>query len=116
MPEDRCIFCRIADGEIPSDVVHETDRVLAFRDLDPKAPVHVLVIPKRHVVSLGDADDDEQDLLGEVMLAARDVAHQEGIAEDGFRAVTNTGAHGGQSVDHLHVHVLGGRALGWPPG
>lgn len=116
MSDDRCLFCRIVDGEVPADVVHETERVLAFRDIDPKAPTHVLVIPRKHVVSLGDAGDDDADLLGEVMLAARDVARSEGIAEAGFRAVTNSGGDGGQAVHHLHVHVLGGRALGWPPG
>ena len=116
MPEDSCIFCRIVDGEIPADVVHETENVIAFRDVDPKAPVHVLVIPREHVPSLGEASDGHRTLLGEVMMVARDVARSEGIAEEGFRAVTNTGEDGGQSVDHLHVHVLGGRALGWPPG
>ena len=116
MPDDSCIFCRIVDGEIPADVVRETDDVLAFRDTDPKAPTHVLVIPKEHVPSLGEADDEHSELLGRVMLVARDVARAEGIAGDGFRAVTNTGDDGGQSVHHLHVHVLGGRALGWPPG
>ncbi|MDX1495771.1 MAG: histidine triad nucleotide-binding protein [Longimicrobiales bacterium] len=116
MTDDRCLFCRIVDGEIPADVVHETDDVLAFRDVDPKAPTHVLVIPKKHVVSLGSAGDGDQALLGAVMMAARDVARAEGIADDGFRAVTNTGDDGGQSVHHLHVHVLGGRGMGWPPG
>lgn len=114
MTDDHCLFCRIVDGEIPADVVHETDQVLAFRDIVPKAPTHVLVIPKRHVPSLADADD--AGLLGELMLAARDVARAEGIAEGGFRAVANTGGDGGQTVHHLHIHVLGGRALGWPPG
>jgi len=116
LTDDRCLFCRIVDGEVPADVVHETDHVVAFRDIDPKAPTHVLVIPKKHVPSLGDAEDDDVGLLGEVMLAARDVAHAEGIADEGFRAVTNVGDDGGQAVHHLHVHVLGGRALGWPPG
>ena len=116
MSDDSCIFCRIVEGEIPADVVKETADVLAFRDTDPKAPTHVLVIPKEHVPSLGEAADGDADVLGRVMLVARDVARAEGIAEDGFRAVTNTGDDGGQSVHHLHVHVLGGRALGWPPG
>lgn len=116
LSDDRCIFCRIAEGEIPADIVHETERVVAFRDVDPKAPTHVLVIPRRHVPSLGEASDDDADLLGELMLVARDVARSEGIDEDGFRVLTNTGDDGGQSVHHLHVHVLGGRAMGWPPG
>lgn len=116
MSEPPCLFCRIVDGEIPADVVHETDRVLAFRDVDPKAPTHVLVIPKTHIASLSDAEDGDRSLMGEVMLAVRDVAHLEGLADAGFRAVANTGDDGGQAVHHLHVHVLGGRALGWPPG
>lgn len=116
MSDDTCLFCRIVDGEIPADVIHETDRVLAFRDIDPKAPTHVLVIPRKHLTSLGAAADDDGDLLGEIMLAARDVARSEGIADGGFRAVTNVGHDGGQEIQHLHVHVLGGRALSWPPG
>lgn len=116
MSDDTCLFCRIVDGEIPADVVHETERVLAFRDIDPKAPTHVLVIPKKHVRSLGHAEDGDESLLGALMLAARDVARSEGVAESGFRAVANAGEHGGQAVHHLHVHVLGGRALDWPPG
>jgi histidine triad (HIT) family protein len=111
-----CLFCRIAAGSIPADVVHETDRVMAFRDVNPQAPVHVLVIPKDHVASLDAADGDHAAILAETLLAARDVARAEGVAETGYRAVTNVGDDGGQSVHHLHVHVLGGRALGWPPG
>jgi histidine triad (HIT) family protein len=114
--DPNCLFCRIVDGAVPAEVVHETERVLAFRDIDPKAPTHVLVIPKRHVASLGAAADDDGPLLGDIMIAARDVARAEGIAEAGFRAVANTGGDGGQAVHHLHVHVLGGRAMGWPPG
>lgn len=116
MPDADCLFCRIVAGELPADVIHETDHVLAFRDIDPKAPKHILIIPKRHVASLEAAEDGDQELLGAVMLAARDVARSEGIAESGFRAVANTGDDGGQAVHHLHVHVLGGRALSWPPG
>lgn len=116
MSDDACLFCRIVDGEIPADVVHETERVLAFRDIDPKAPTHVLVIPRKHLPSLGDAEDGDGALLGELMLVARDVARSEGIADSGFRAVTNVGDEGGQEIQHLHVHVLGGRQLGWPPG
>lgn len=116
MTDDRCLFCRIVEGEIPADVIYETEHVMAFRDIAPKAPTHVLVIPKRHVASLAAAGDDDRALLGEVMLAARDVARAEGVDGDGFRAVANTGNDGGQTVHHLHVHVLGGRAMDWPPG
>jgi histidine triad (HIT) family protein len=111
-----CLFCKIVDGSIPSDVVARSERALAFRDVNPQAPVHVLVIPTEHVVSLGAAADEHRDLLGDVLLLARDVAHSEGIAEGGFRVVLNTGDDGGQSVHHVHAHVLGGRRLSWPPG
>ena len=111
-----CLFCKIVAGEIPADVVHDDDRLLAFRDIDPQAPVHVLVIPKEHVASLADTLDAHRDVLGGALLLARELALAEGIAEAGFRTVINTGRDGGQSVDHLHLHVLGGRALEWPPG
>lgn len=116
MHDPDCLFCRIVAGEIPADVVHETEGTLAFRDIAPKAPVHVLVIPRAHLASLADAGDGHDALLGEVMLAARDVARKEGLDESGFRTVINTGADGGQEVMHLHAHVLGGRGLSWPPG
>ncbi len=116
MSDDPCLFCSIVDGTVPADVVLETDEVLAFRDIGPQAPSHVLVIPKRHLDSLGTAEDEDHVLLGRVMLAARDVAISEGLSEGGFRVVLNTGDDGGQTVRHLHAHVLGGRALTWPPG
>ena len=111
-----CIFCKIAAGDIPASVVHSSERLVAFRDVDPKAPVHVLVIPREHVASLDAADARHRALLGEILLLARRLAREEGIAEGGYRTVINTGADGGQSVHHLHLHLLGGRALGWPPG
>lgn len=116
MTASDCIFCRIASGDIPATVVHRDEHVVAFRDLHPQAPVHVLVIPREHVASLDAAADGHSALLGRLFLAARDVARAEGIAEDGYRTVLNVGADGGQTVHHLHVHVLGGRSLGWPPG
>ena len=116
MSSASCLFCRIVRGEIPADVVYETEHVLAFRDIAPKAPVHVLVIPRAHVVSVGDATDADRDVLGDVLVAARVVAEREGIRESGFRTVLNSGADGGQEVFHLHAHGLGGRALTWPPG
>ena len=116
MTEPDCLFCKIATGVIPADVVGESDRALAFRDIDPKAPVHVLVIPKEHVSSVGAALDVHRELLGDVLLLARDVAHSEGVGDSGFRTVLNTGDDGGQTVHHLHAHVLGGRAFTWPPG
>ena len=110
------IFSKIIDREIPADIVYETDTVLAFRDIAPQAPVHILVIPKKPIVRVGTAENEDQKVLGELLLACRDIAIQEGIAEDGYRIVTNNGGHGGQSVDHLHLHLLGGRQMIWPPG
>ena len=116
MGEGDCIFCKIANGEIPASILNDADGVLAFRDIDPKAPTHVLVIPRRHIGSLNDTGESDQALLGRMVLAARGIAHSEGLAEAGYRIVMNTGGHGGQSVDHIHIHVLGGRSLSWPPG
>jgi histidine triad (HIT) family protein len=111
---DSCLFCRIVRREIPASIVWEDEHALAFRDIDPKAPTHVLVIPKRHFASLNEAPDAV--LLGRLLLAAREIAEGEGIAADGYRTVINTGADGGQTVSHLHVHLLGGRHMNWPPG
>jgi len=110
---DSCLFCRIVRGDIPARIVREDEHTVAFRDIDPKAPTHVLVIPRVHVASLDEARDPA--LVGQVMLAAAEVAASEGIA-GGYRTVINTGADAGQTVHHLHVHVLGGRKLTWPPG
>jgi histidine triad (HIT) family protein len=109
-----CIFCKIVAGEIPATVVQRTDRLLAFRDVGPQAPVHILVIPTEHVASLAAVQDGR--LLGEMLLLARDIAADEKIAEDGYRVVLNTNRNGGQTVFHLHLHLLGGRRLTWPPG
>ena len=111
-----CLFCGIVEGRIPSDVVREDEHTVAFRDTNPQAPVHVLVIPRKHVSSLDQADEDDSELLGGLLLAAGEVARSEGIAEAGYRTVINTGDEGGQTVRHLHVHVLGGRSMKWPPG
>ncbi len=111
-----CIFCRIVEGSIPSDRVFETDQVLAFRDLAPQAPVHVLVVPKVHRGSLSALTPGDAELGGALLRAASEVARIEGIEESGYRVVANTGPEGGQTVDHLHLHVLGGRAMKWPPG
>jgi histidine triad (HIT) family protein len=111
-----CIFCRIVRGEVPAKILFETERVLAFDDLRPQAPVHVLVIPKAHFASLNDASEGSEGLLGELLFAARRAAREKGVAETGFRVVLNTGGDSGQDVLHIHFHVLGGRRLGWPPG
>ena len=110
------IFDKIIKKEIPADIVFENDDVLAFRDVNPQAPVHVLVIPKKPFRDIGEASRDDRVLIGELFLCAAEVARQEGLEEGGYRLVVNTGVDGGQSVLHLHVHVLGGRALNWPPG
>jgi histidine triad (HIT) family protein len=109
-----CIFCKIASGEAKSQIVHQDEHVVAFKDLHPRAPLHVLVIPRRHVASMADADDAM--LVGRVALAAAKVAKDAGYGERGFRLVINTGPEAGQSVPHLHFHVLAGRPLAWPPG
>ena len=113
MPND-CLFCRIVAGEIPAKLVAENEHCVAFRDLNPQAPLHVLVIPRKHVRSLAEADDAR--LLGEMALLAARVARDEGVAERGYRAVFNTNADAGQTVWHIHVHLLAGRRFGWPPG
>ena len=114
MPE--CIFCKMVKGEIQPDVVYQDDQVLAFRDLNPQAPTHVLVIPKEHIATLNDLDENHGDLMGRLFVAARKVAEADGIAERGYRTVLNCNAEAGQSVFHLHLHVLGGRPMRWPPG
>ena len=112
-----CLFCRIVRGEIPATIVRRTDHTVSFRDIDPKAPVHVLVIPVKHVSAVRAAEGAEgRELLGHVFQAAARVATDEGLDPGGYRLVTNTGADAGQSVDHLHVHVIGGRRMSWPPG
>lgn len=111
-----CLFCKMVAGEIQPAVVWENERVLAFRDIHPRAPVHVLVIPKKHVATLNDLAEEDTALAGELLQAAKTVAALEGLAEQGYRTVINCNANGGQEIYHLHLHVLGGRALKWPPG
>lgn len=110
------IFAKIIAGEIPADKVYEDDQAIAFRDINPQAPVHILVIPRKPLVSVASANEGDRALLGHLLLVAAGIARDLGLEEDGYRLVTNIGDHGGQSVPHLHVHLLGGRALGWPPG
>jgi histidine triad (HIT) family protein len=111
-----CLFCRIAEKKIPALVVYEDDQVLAFDDIHPQAPVHTLVIPKRHVASIQDLGESDHTLLARLWLACTKVAKDKGLTDSGFRLVANTGRDGGQTVFHLHVHVMGGRHMGWPPG
>jgi histidine triad (HIT) family protein len=111
---DTCLFCRIARKEIPATLVLENEHVVAFRDINPQAPVHILVVPREHVSSLNEAKDPA--MIGRLSLAAAELAKQEGIAEAGYRTVINTNRDAGQTVFHIHLHLLGGRAMGWPPG
>jgi histidine triad (HIT) family protein len=116
MAEQNCIFCKIVAGEIPAAKVFEDERAVVFRDINPQAPTHALVIPRRHVASLNEASEADESLLGHLLLVAARVAREEGRAESGYRTVINTNADAGQTVFHIHVHLLGGRRLTWPPG
>ena len=111
-----CLFCKIAAGQIPSDKVAETETLYAFNDIDPKAPVHILIIPKKHIESTLGIGDEDRELMGDIVMLANEIAKENGIDKSGFRIVTNIGADGGQAVFHIHFHLLGGRSLGWPPG
>lgn len=111
---DDCIFCRIVRGEIPSESVANTGDCIAFRDVAPQAPTHILIIPRKHLTSLDDLTDGE--IVGKMMMLAAALARQEGISASGYRTVLNTGVEGGQTVSHLHLHLLGGRRMTWPPG
>ncbi|MGC2638809.1 MAG: histidine triad nucleotide-binding protein [Acidobacteriaceae bacterium] len=110
-----CIFCKIVAGGIPAKKVKEDEQMLAFHDIDPKAPTHILVIPKKHIASLAHAEAGDAALLGRMLAAAAEIAREQGLSK-GYRVVISTGAEGGQTVDHLHVHVMGGRQMHWPPG
>ncbi|SNC72389.1 histidine triad (HIT) family protein [Kytococcus aerolatus] len=114
--QDDCLFCQIVTGSIPNDTVVETERVLAFRDIQPQAPTHVLVIPKDHHATLAAVAVDDPQLASELLAVVPQVASAEGLEVDGYRVVANTGTHGQQTVHHVHLHVLGGRQLQWPPG
>jgi len=110
-----CVFCKIIEGKIPSTAVYQDDLGYAFADINPKAPVHVLIVPREHIVSLAEATADQSALLGHLMGVAAEIARNKGLAK-GYRVVVNTGEDGGQTVDHLHLHLMGGRQMTWPPG
>ena len=116
MSENSCLFCRIVSGDLPGELVHQDERCVVLRDLNPQAPMHVLVVPREHLESLDDASQKDEGLLGHLLRIAARVANDQGYGESGYRTVINTGAGAGQSVFHLHVHVLAGRPLNWPPG
>ena len=110
-----CLFCKIAEGKIPTTAVYQDERIYAFPDINPQAPVHVLIVPREHVPSLHHADESQKELLGHMLRTAAEIARQKGLG-NGYRVVVNSGPDGGQTVDHLHLHVLGGRPMTWPPG
>lgn len=111
-----CIFCLIAQKKIPAKIVYEDDEIVAFNDIEPKAPVHIIIIPKKHISSLLDTNDDDIDIINKIFIVAKKLACEYGISKNGFRIVNNCGKDGGQSVLHMHFHLLGGRTLNWPPG
>lgn len=111
-----CLFCKIVNRDLPSSIVAETETLLAFHDIEPQAPTHILIIPKKHIATLNDLNQENQALLGEMTLLASQLAKQEGISEDGYRLVINCNAAGGQAVYHIHMHLIGGRDCQWPPG
>lgn len=111
-----CLFCKIRDGDIPCDKVYENDDVIAFRDVNPQAPTHILIVPHKHIATINDLEDEDKDIVGQMLLAAQDIAGYEGIAEDGYRLVMNCNARAGQTVFHIHLHLMGGRVMTWPPG
>ncbi len=116
MAKADCLFCKIISGDIRADIVLETDSVIAFRDINPQAPTHVLIIPRQHTATINDLDDARAAGIGDLFLVAKQIAASEGLADDGYRVVMNCNEGAGQSVFHIHLHLLGGRRLGWPPG
>ncbi len=113
---ENCVFCRIVRGELPARMVYEDEQIVAFRDTNPMAPVHILLVPRIHITNASQLDETMLNMAGRLLLTARNVATSEGVADKGYRLVINNGADGGQTVMHLHVHLLAGRKLGWPPG
>lgn len=111
-----CLFCKIRDGEISGDIVFENDKVLAFNDVNPQAPVHVLIIPKKHISTINDIESDDEAVMGQLFSAAKSIAKQKGVSDEGYRLVTNCNAGAGQTVFHIHMHLLAGRTMSWPPG
>lgn len=111
-----CLFCKIIAGEIPATILHEDEQVIAFRDIQPQAPTHCLIIPRRHIATINDLSNEDTSLVGHMVQTAKDIASKEGLAENGYRLVFNVNNDGGQAVYHIHLHLLGGRAMHWPPG
>ena len=113
---DNCLFCKIINGEITAKKVYENEHIIAFNDIDPKAPIHILVIPKKHIRSINELNSSDINLAGEIILAAKKIAKDQGVDSKGFRAIFNTNDDGGQTVYHIHMHIMGGRQMQWPPG
>ncbi len=111
-----CIFCKIIDGQIPADLIYQDDSIVAFRDINPQAPTHVLIIPKKHIEKISDINEEDSELISKMVLVAKKIAEDEGITESGFRLVFNNNKDAGQEVFHIHLHLLGGRKFSWPPG
>lgn len=111
-----CLFCKIRDGEIPADIIFENDELLAFNDVNPQAPVHILIIPKKHISTINDLEDNDEQIMGKLFTAAKIIAQQKNVSDDGYRLVTNCNEKAGQTVFHIHMHLLAGRAMTWPPG
>ncbi len=116
MTQDDCLFCKIVAGEIPADIIYESDTAIAFRDINPQAPTHVLIIPRKHIATINDIEAEDHAIVGSLYSAAAEIAKQEGFSEEGYRAVMNCNEAAGQTVFHIHLHLLGGRDQGWPPG
>jgi histidine triad (HIT) family protein len=116
MDHSNCLFCKILSGDIPADIVYESETAIAFRDINPQAPTHLVIIPRKHIATINDIVEEDEVLVGSLYSAAREIAAAEGIAEDGFRAVMNCNEGAGQTVFHIHLHLLGGRPFTWPPG
>ncbi|WP_369623991.1 histidine triad nucleotide-binding protein [Marinobacterium sp. BA1] len=110
-----CLFCKILEGEIPAERVYEDDQVIAFRDINPQAPFHCLIIPRKHIATLNDIADEDREVVGHMIQVASKIAQQQGFDQDGYRTVFNCNTHGGQTVYHIHLHLLGGKPMGWPP-
>jgi histidine triad (HIT) family protein len=113
---ENCLFCKIINKEIPADIVFENDEVLAFKDINPQAPTHILIIPKKHISTTNDIDNNDKNLMGELIITAKNIAKDMGFAENGYRLNINCGNDGGQEVGHIHLHLLAGRQMTWPPG
>ena len=116
MTTEDCLFCQILAGDIAADIIYESDDAIGFRDINPQAPTHVLIVPRQHIATINDLTDEDRDTIGKLFMAAQWIAKDEGLTDDGYRTVINCNAAAGQSVFHIHLHLLGGRQMSWPPG